>query len=351
MTDLDTVAREATRELLDRSVPDIASRYAELARIRARRTTAKLVAGAVTVVLAVGGWQVAADRDQQVRPAPATTTTTPPYGALLGLHDVASAASAGWRTVFGRAPASLPDDADVGVMIQASADGTHLYYSDDHHRLAAWDLATGAKRVLVPCPQTSCFGGSVSPAGTTAAFPGDGEVLLTDLQSGKSDRIEVPGLHGSPPAWSPDGRTLAFNNAQGLHTVAVEGSDLRLVRPATDEATYPAYSVAWSPDGSRLAFFDTVTLKHGSSGLTAYNAMTVRSDGTDPVHLSSAGVCPCGRLLPPVLAWSPDGSLVAVATTSAERPSGVYTVHPDGSSWTLRAEGSWSQLTWQPLTG
>ena len=44
MTDLDTLARSATRELLDRSAPDVSARYGELRRIRARRTSAKLVA-------------------------------------------------------------------------------------------------------------------------------------------------------------------------------------------------------------------------------------------------------------------------------------------------------------------
>ena len=69
MTDLETLARAATRELLERSAPDITQRCAELRRIRARRTTAKLVAAAVAVGVVAGGWQLAVGRDHDdVRP-------------------------------------------------------------------------------------------------------------------------------------------------------------------------------------------------------------------------------------------------------------------------------------------
>ena len=41
----------------------------------------------------------------------------------------------------------------------------------------------------------------------------------------------------------------------------------------------------------------------------------------------------------------------AVATAALEDDTGVYTVRPDGSDWTLRMQGYWSWLTWQPLAG
>ena len=59
MTDLDTLARAATQELLERTAPDLTHRYDDLRRIRARRTTAKLATVAAAVALAAGGWQLA----------------------------------------------------------------------------------------------------------------------------------------------------------------------------------------------------------------------------------------------------------------------------------------------------
>jgi hypothetical protein len=57
MTDLDTLARAATRELLERTTPDLPTRYAELRRIRTRRTTAK-IAGLAAAVAVAAGWQL-----------------------------------------------------------------------------------------------------------------------------------------------------------------------------------------------------------------------------------------------------------------------------------------------------
>jgi hypothetical protein len=70
VTDLGTLASAATRELLERTVPDVVHRYAELKGIRTRRTTAKLVAVAAAVVLGVGGWQLAggSEHPNDVRP-------------------------------------------------------------------------------------------------------------------------------------------------------------------------------------------------------------------------------------------------------------------------------------------
>jgi len=71
VTDLDTLARSAARELLDRSAPDVSARYGELRRIRARRTGAKLVALAAAVAVAAGGWRLAGGEEDVVEPAPA----------------------------------------------------------------------------------------------------------------------------------------------------------------------------------------------------------------------------------------------------------------------------------------
>ena len=68
------------------------------------------------------------------------------------------------------------------------------------------------------------------------------------------------------PAWSGDGRLIAFASSRsggGIYAVHPDGTGLRrLIRG-------PASDVVWSPDGGRLAYM-------GPGGIDI-----VRSDGTD----------------------------------------------------------------------
>jgi Tol biopolymer transport system component len=102
------------------------------------------------------------------------------------------------------------------------------------------------------------------------------------------------------PAWSPDGQQIAFvrNEAgnQDIYTVAVDGADLR--RLTTDPASDT--TPAWTPDG-RLVFRSQ---RDGEWGLYVMNA-----DGSDPQPLASTPSAPD---------WQPDRLAVSTDTVPAE---------------------------------
>ena len=153
---------------------------------------------------------------------------------------------------------------------------------------------------------------------------GSGFVRLADAVSGGS--------------WSPDGTRLAFAQPFGaeieLYTIAADGSDAQRVTtifgwqrgsgvPDARQAWIP--TLAWSPDGSKLLYscgyrqFCVVTLDGEPVGAT----VTLRGQpvGESPLLGSQA-------------AWSPDGARIAV--TSLPKPriyNGIilYTAAPDGS--------------------
>ncbi len=355
MTDLDTLARAAARELLDRTAPDVATRRAEITRIRSRRTTAKLAAVCVAVALAAGGWQLASSSQRRApQPAPAPTPASVVNGALVGLGVAGE-----WTTLSGRPPAFQPRDAEQFATVQFTRDGRSMVYQDTHNRITSLDAGSGEEHVVADCPAaTSCMTSSLSPDGGLLALGSDDGVELVHLDTGELEHVQPAGIGWTTfPSWSPDGALLAFVSGPRLYTMRPDGTGLATVLSGDDPDTQ-FRSLSWSPDGSSIAFIEgTPIAGNRKKQLTddRFTAMTVGVADHAVTGLHDAGHCYCLGLAPPSLTWSPDGDLIAVATTEGmlggpdERAVGVYTIHPDGTGWSQVAAGLYDALAWQPV--
>ncbi len=142
---------------------------------------------------------------------------------------------------------------------------------------------------------------SWSPDNQKIAFLGGGEglcVMQLDDAACKTVAKNLNIGHGFVPAWSPDGRYLAYvtfdsnlatsnpakqNQSQDPDKEAFIGSNIYIVNVETGEATMPVTLEAskqisgyidptWSPDGKKLAF---AALHNGQAGLWVVNV-----DGT-----------------------------------------------------------------------
>jgi Tol biopolymer transport system component len=145
-----------------------------------------------------------------------------------------------------------------------------------------------------------------SPDGRRLAFVGRDGVYVVSATGGRAIRI-VRGKEFSLPAWSPDGHTLAIVKGEpdfssAIYTVGLDGQRLKRLLPryrgAVGEArpgspgALSETDPAWSPDGRSIAF------QAGDGQL-----VTARiADGRRRVIASEGAYEP---------AWSPDGRLIA----------------------------------------
>lgn len=149
---------------------------------------------------------------------------------------------------------------------------------------------------------------------------------------GSRDRV-LPVADATWPAWSRDGRRLAFTSVlrAGIFVVAADGTGLRRVTRSPTLDLQPA----WSPDGRRLAFARTVTgfreeiFVVGVDGRGLRRLTTSRAQDLEPD-------------------WAPNGKRIAWTATStatrAGRPT-VRTMSPDGRAQrlvTIGASPDWS---------
>lgn len=180
-----------------------------------------------------------------------------------------------------------------------------------------------------------------SPDGKQIAFTAQGALWLMPVGGGKARRITPWTIEPTAPVWSPDGKTIAFQNytREGnyhLWAVAPDGSRLRELTTGFFDDREPE----WLPDGSGLVFASDrgndgqyklwqFTLASGvykplTSGPGAESNPAVSRDGKQLAFVDTARVFTVPleggtpTLVGPGLApaWAPDGTLVYQRSTT-----------------------------------
>lgn len=140
------------------------------------------------------------------------------------------------------------------------------------------------------------------------------------------------------PAWSPDGKRIAFlsgaglsNSPRNIYVMSADGSKLtQLTHDSADKNR-----VSWSPDGQHIVFDET----DGTNG----NIFIINSDGLNRVRL--IGDMP--GVGDPV--WSPDGSRIAFES-NLHGSFQIYVMNADGSNVVQLTEdhGQDGNPVWSP---
>jgi Tol biopolymer transport system component len=153
--------------------------------------------------------------------------------------------------------------------------------------------------------------------------------------------------HDAEPAWSPDGRWIAFTRrdncsvcATFLFTAGADGSDRRglTAPPANQQAVA---SPTWSPDGRQIAFAVSGRRVRGAIYVIDVEA-GAQARGVIG-HEAQAGAEEPAYSAPD---WSPDGSELVFVATGGD--GGLFAAHTDGSHLRRIVSGRASAPQWSP---
>lgn len=202
-------------------------------------------------------------------------------------------------------------DYEIYVMAPDGSDLTNLTNSWADDLAPAWS-PDGRFIAFVSLRDTT--------SGRSGTDPGNLYVLPFDPATGKAVGEAVPltrfpGAEGWP-AWSPDGKKIAFHgDLDGNFDIWVvnrDGSGLvNLTRHAAEDR-FPA----WSPDGTQIAFAST---RSGD-----YDVWVMGADGSNPVNLTRH---PARDRYP---IWSPEGQWLTF-NTDRDGNQEIYQMKADGS--------------------
>jgi Tol biopolymer transport system component len=100
--------------------------------------------------------------------------------------------------------------------------------------------------------------------GSTVVFRSEitspGSLFTVDASTGRIRRLTHDGRGASTPAWSPDGRSIAFGRTDVVGRCHGCDWDLAVLRTATGAAIRvrgsQAFHPSWAPAGDRLAYGD-----------------------------------------------------------------------------------------------
>ncbi len=204
-----------------------------------------------------------------------------------------------------------------GVIVYEQAGWLHLYdpkagSSRKTSITVNADLPWARPHFVKAAPMIRSF--EISSTGTRAVYEARGDIFTVPAEKGDVRNLtNSTGVHDADPAWSPDGKRIAWFSDQGGEYQLMIGEQTGLERPKAIKFEKPSfyYNPMWSPDSKNLAFTD----KH----LTLWY---LNVDEGEPIKVDADTYDHPQRTL--TAAWSPDSKWITYAKRLENQMHAVF---------------------------
>ncbi len=216
-----------------------------------------------------------------------------------------------------------------GADIKSAAAGPDAIVYEQFGSLSLFDPATGKSKpvavtVAADLPNVrphfkkvehEITSASLSPSGARAIFEAHGEILTAPAEKGDIRNLtNTPGTMERDPAWSPDGKWVAyFSDESGEYQLFLKSPDGLGEPKKIGLGPQPSfyYSPLWSPDSKKIAFTDK-----------RLNLWYVDLAKGTPVKIDTDTYDAPQRTLDP--AWSPDSRWIAYSKKLTSQMHAVF---------------------------
>lgn len=198
---------------------------------------------------------------------------------------------------------------------------------------------------LLTLPDKDIWGAAVSPDGKRVAVrvnSGTGrasDIYVANIDGTHVRRVTHSGRHDTQPAWSPDGKRIAFISVPAgtsgnylLQTIRADGSGLRTLSSNVTEMQFPT----WSPDGKSIAYQSRNGFYQQIAIISAGGGAAKWVDGTE------GGIQPAWSHRNAIAFVTPDGSIAtfdpavgydrSAGNVAVKRGGAMPAWSPDGNS-------------------
>jgi len=196
--------------------------------------------------------------------------------------------------------------AGPGALVYEQFGSLHLYDLATHQEHVVPVTIHGDLPSLVPhlanIPAREVQNFAVSPTGVRVVVEAHGDIFTLPAEKGDTRNLtKTPGTAERDPAWSPDGKSVAyFSDASGEYQLYIRDQDGLQPPKVIDLGPDPSffYSPHWSPDSKYIAYSD----KH-------LHIWYVSVAGGKPVKIDTALRGGFGSSVE--ISWSPDSQWIA----------------------------------------